>query len=351
MELASRTTDDVLFGTDGPVARIVLNRPRAINALTEAMVTDVHAQLDAWAEDDAVGAVVIQGSGERGLCSGGDVRAVRTHVLEHGRPGNFFRAEYAMNAAIADFPKPYVALMDGIVMGGGVGVSGHGSIRLTTERTRLAMPETIIGFTPDVGARWLLARAPGEIGAWMAMTGETIDGTDAVAAGFADAMVAADRLATMAELDGERDPWLFALAEGAPFTGAEISYPALSALHRGGPTRAWIDECFTGTDAATVVERLLDHPEQAARQAGATLRLRCPLSVVVSLEGVRRAQAMASVHEVLDQDLLVAERLAMLPDFSEGVRAQLVDKDQRPSWSDASIEDVDPAEVAGLFTA
>lgn len=349
MELSSRTTDDVLFGTDGPLARIVLNRPRAINALTEAMVTDIHASLEEWAADDTIGAVVIQGAGDRGLCSGGDVRAVRSHVLEYGEPGGFFRAEYAMNAAIADFHKPYVALMDGIVMGGGVGVSGHGSIRLTTERTRLAMPETMIGFTPDVGAQWLLAHAPGQVGAWMAMTGETIDGTDAVAAGFADAMIAADRLEIMADVEGERDPWLYALAEGAPFTGAEISYPALSALHEGGPSRRWIDECFVGDDAVAVLERLLGHPEQAARQAGAALRLRCPLSVVTSLAALRRAQAMAGVHEVLAQDLRVAERLALLPDFAEGVRAQLVDKDQRPSWSDASIEDVDPDEVAELF--
>ncbi|QGF22782.1 enoyl-CoA hydratase/isomerase family protein [Raineyella fluvialis] len=351
MELTSRTTDDVLFGTDGPVARIVLNRPRAINALTLAMVGDVRDQLEEWAADDGIGAVVMQGAGERGLCSGGDVRSVRTHVVQDGDAGPFFATEYAMNAAIADFPKPYVALMDGIVMGGGVGVSGHGSIRLTTENTRLAMPETIIGFTPDVGAQWLLATAPGQIGAWMAMTGTTIDGADAVAAGFADAMVAADRMAQMASLDGRRDPWLYALAEGAPFTGVEISYPALSALHDGGPSRAWIDECFEGRDAAVVVRRLLDHEESAARQAGADLRARSPLSVVTSLEALRRAQAMSGVHEVLDQDLRVAYRMALLPDFAEGVRAQLVDKDRAPRWSDASIEDVDPAQVAALFAA
>lgn len=349
MELTSRTTDDVLFGTDGPVARIVLNRPRAINALNLAMVTDIHDRLDAWATDDAIGAVVIQGAGERGLCSGGDVRAVRRHVLDEGNPGPFFATEYAMNAAIADFPKPYVALMDGIVMGGGVGVSGHGSIRLATEDTRLAMPETVIGFTPDVGAQWLLARAPGRIGAWMAMTGATLDGADAVAAGFADAMVAADRMAEMAALDGRRDPWLYALAEGAPFTGVELSFPALSALHEDGPSRRWIDECFGTDDAVTVVERLLDHPDPAARRAGADLRLRCPLSVVTSLEALRRARGMSGVHEVLGQDLRVAERMAMLPDFAEGVRAQLVDKDQSPRWSDASIEDVDPQDVAELF--
>lgn len=349
MDLTSRSTEDVLFGSDGPLGRIVLNRPRAINALTEPMVADIRAQLEAWAGDDAIGAVVIQGAGERGLCSGGDVRAVRAHVLEHGGPGGFFRTEYGMNGAIADFPKPYVALMDGIVMGGGVGVSGHGSIRLTTERTRLAMPETIIGFTPDVGAQWLLAHAPGQVGAWMALTGETINGTDAVAAGFADAMVAADRMAEMAALDGRRDPWLYAVAEGAPLTGAEISYPALSALHAGGPSRGWIDECFGGDDAVAILRRLAEHPEQAARQTAATLQLRCPLSVVTTLAALRRAQAMAGVHEVLAQDLRVAERLAMLPDFAEGVRAQLVDKDQRPHWRDASIEDVDPDEVDRLF--
>lgn len=349
MELTSRSTDDVLFGTDGPLARIVLNRPRAINALTLGMVTDIHAALEEWALDERVGVVVVQGAGARGLCSGGDVRAVRRSVLEDGDPGPFFATEYGMNAAIADFPKPYVALMDGIVMGGGVGVSGHGSIRLTTENTRLAMPETIIGFTPDVGAQWLLAGAPGQIGAWMAMTGVTIDGADAVAAGFADAMVAADRMTEMAALDGRRDPWLYALAEGAPFTGVELSFPALSALHEDGPTRRWIDECFTGADATTIVGRLLDHEHPAARRAGADLRLRCPLSVVTSLAALRRAQAMSGVHEVLAQDLRVAERMAMLPDFAEGVRAQLVDKDQAPRWSDASIEDVDPQEVAELF--
>lgn len=349
MELTSRTTDEVLFGTDGPVARIVLNRPRALNAINLPMVRDIHAQLDAWADDDAIGAVVLQGAGERGLCSGGDVRAVREHVLEHGTAGDFFSTEYAMNGAIATYPKPYVALMDAIVMGGGIGLAGHGSVRLVTEDTRVAMPETIIGFTPDCGAQWLLGRTPGHIGAYMAMTGETITGADVVVAGFADALTSPERLAELSRLDGERDPWLYALAEGEEMTGQEIAVPSGSSLGAGTSRRTWIDQCFVGDDPAGIVDRLLTHDDEQARAAGATLRLRSPFGVAVSLAALRRAQAMGEVAQVLEQDVLVANRMATMPDFVEGVRAQLVDKDRNPSWSDASIEDVDPREVEELF--
>lgn len=352
MSLTSLTTEDVLFTTQGPLARIVLNRPRAINALTLPMVRDLHALLDRFAADAAIGAVVVQGAGERGLCSGGDVRAVRQHVADTGDAGPFFATEYAMNAAVADFPKPYVALMDGIVMGGGVGVSAHGSVRLATTRTRLAMPETTIGFTADVGAQWWLSRTPGRIGAWMALTSDALDGAGAVAAGFADVLVAPDVMTRLTDLDAGPDPWLLAVAESGTadldVLGETVPDSPLAA---GGAARAWIDECFGGWDVATILDRLAAHPEPAARECLETLRQRCPFSLVVTLEAMRRASTMGTVHEVLAQDTQVCPRVAELPDFAEGVRAQLVDKDRRPTWRDSSIQAVDPAVVERVFAA
>src|SRR5664280_1415691 len=184
-------TDEVLYARDGRLGQILLNRPKVINALTGPMVTSVLAQLQDWAQDDAVLAVSIQGAGERGLCAGNDVRALREGLMQgHGSAGavQFWAHESHLNAAIAGFPKPFVAFMDGIVMGGGVGISAHGSLRLVTERSRVAMPETAIGFFPDVGSLFLLSRAPGEIGTHLAMTGLSVGGADAVTCGLADAL-------------------------------------------------------------------------------------------------------------------------------------------------------------------
>lgn len=344
--------DDVRYAVDGPLGRVRLHRPQAINALTPPMVASLHEQLTRWAEDPSVRAVVVDGAGERGLCAGGDVRAVRQWVLE-GRADlaeAFWHHEYAVNALIASFPRPVLAWMDGIVMGGGVGVSAHGSARLATERTALAMPETVIGLFPDVGALHLLSRAPGELGTYAALTGSTITGSDAVALGLADAVVPSmAKDAVLAVLREDPATGAAALAEVAggdgssPIDDWEISTHPTLLDHQ-----AWIDECFAGDDPAVILRRLRAHPSPEAQEAATTLAARSPHSVAVTLEAIRRAASM-TLEEVLAQDLVVATHLAVHPDFAEGVRAQLVDKDRSPRWTHSCLDEVSRAEVLAAF--
>lgn len=304
---------DVLAEVVDGVGRLTLNRPRAINALTMEMCRSLAETLTAWRDDDAVASVELRGAGERGLCSGADVRGLRDVVLARGDHLEFFRVEYGLNELIATYPKPYTAHMAGIVMGGGLGVSVHGSRRVAYPGSAFAMPETIIGFVPDVGVALLLARAPGELGTHLALTGTAVGAADGLLVGLAD------------EVEGDPDPGEL---EGH---------------------RAWIDECYTGDDPAAIVARLEGHGDPDARSAAAEIRQRCPLSVGVALESVRRAASMDTVAKALAQDLVLAEHLAAGPDFVEGVRAQLVDKDRRPRWSHARLEDVTRDEVLAAF--
>ena len=307
------TEPEVIVDVVDGVGRLTLNRPRAINALTLGMIRTLQAALDAWRDDAGVTAVELRGAGERGLCSGADVRAIRQVVLDGGDHLEFFREEYVLDGSIATYPKPYTAWLEGITMGGGLGLSAHASRRIVTPASRLAMPETIIGFTPDVGILHHLTRAPGELGTHLALTGTAVGAADALLVGLAD------------ECCGEAGPGVL---EGA---------------------RSWIDPCYDSDDPADVVGRLETHPDPDARVAALDLRARSPLSVAVTLEAVRRAGAMTSVAEVLAQDLVLARHLAGGPDFVEGVRAQLVDKDRSPRWQHDRIEDVTRDEVLACF--
>jgi len=307
------STDEVLMGREGDTAVLTLNRPRALNALTQGMCEVLLDALERFAADDSIAAVRVQGAGERAFCSGADVRGIRERILAGQDVTPFFLAEYRLNSFIAHYPKPYEARMSGIVMGGGLGVSAHGSRRLVDASSVLAMPETIIGFTPDVGIAWQLSHAPGELGTHVGLTGDAFGAGDALALGLAD------------EYAGD----------GAP----ESPLAAAS----------WIAECYAGDDPVAIVRRLESHPHPDARAAAATLRLRCPFSVAVTLEALRRAASMAGVDEVLAQDLVLVGALLPRPDFAEGVRAQLVDKDRAPRWQHARLEDVDPADVLACF--
>ena len=339
-EFAARPgmTDEVLYARDGHLGRILLNRPKVINALTDQMVSSLMSQLRDWAKDAAVVAVSIQGAGERGLCSGGDIRALRRDVLAGLiDPVQFWGDEYRMNAAIASYPKPFVAFMDGVVMGGGVGISAHGSLRLVTERSRVAMPETGIGFFPDVGSLFLLSRAPGEIGTHLAMTGLSVGGADAVSCGLADALVASQDI-----------PGLIARLAGGESLGPGVGNA--TAVGDLAAERDWIDSCYAGNDPVTIVRALREHPAVGAQRCADVLQTRSPLAVCVALEAIRRASRMNTLAQVLAQDLMLAGTFASSPDFFEGVRALLVDRDNAPRWRHGSLEDVDPAEVARLFT-
>ncbi len=307
------STGDVLAGVEDGVGRIVLNRPRAINALSLGMIGDLTTVLEGWASDDAVESVVLTGMGERGLCSGADVRALRELALA-GDPGvyDFFSREYALNALIAGYPKPYEARMTGITMGGGMGVSAHGSRRVVDATSQLAMPETQIGLFPDVGMLWYLARA-GAAGAYVALTGLPVDGATAISLGLADTWT------------GHGDP-----------TDTKVD-------------EEWLTVCFGADSPLAILERLEDDWDSPAPgEVAAVLRTRCPLSVMVTWEALRRAAAM-TVEQVLAQDLVLAPYFARHPDFAEGVRAQLVDKDRTPTWTHASLEDVTEADVQAAF--
>lgn len=334
-------TDEVLFARDGVLGRVLLNRPRTINSLTREMVGALRAQLTTWAADDGVTAVSIEGAGERGLCAGGDVRAVREAHLAGSEGGvDFWAEEYVLDAQIAEYPKPVIAIMDGIVMGGGLGISMFGAARWATERSKIAMPETIIGFFPDVAATYLLSRAPGELGTHMALTGATITGADAVHVGLADAVV-----------DSTTIPDLLAeVAAGGPVEAV----PAGADEGRGegselAAARGWIDECYAGDDPAVILERLRAHADPGVTAAAEAIEARSPLSVAVTLEALRRAAGAGSVREVLQTDTVVGARLLERPDFAEGVRAQLVDKDRSPRWEHTKIGEVSRDEVLALF--
>ena len=302
------------------------------------MVSAVRAALEDWRTDDDVRVVAIDGAGERGLCAGGDVVAVRRAVIAGESYDDFFVAEYAMNAAIATYPKPVAVLQDGIVMGGGVGVSGHAGARWATATTRMAMPETGIGFFPDVGALHLLAAAPGELGTHLALTGAQLDGADAVALGFADAVIDPARWPSLVQAMGR---------EGSVPTPTVADSAPSSLL----PGRSWIDECYTGDDASAILDRLREHADPRAQAAGEALAGRSPYSVCVTLEALRRAARMTSVEQVLEQDVVLARSVAAHPDFAEGVRAQLVDKDRAPRWQHADVASVPRAEVLAAFDA
>ncbi|NUL01929.1 enoyl-CoA hydratase/isomerase family protein [Streptomyces lunaelactis] len=331
--------DSVLLRTEGRAGYITLNRPQALNALTHAMVRRIDTALAAWERDDAVSVVVVSGAGERGLCAGGDIRAIHADARAGGRESAaFWRDEYRLNARIARYSKPYVALMDGIVMGGGVGVSAHGDVRIVTERSNLAMPETGIGFVPDVGGTHLLARAPGELGTHLALTGAAVGAGDALLCGLADHFIPSRRLTELAASLAELD-----VAKAV----RRCAQPAPEGDLAG--QRAWIDDSYAADSVEEIVGRLLDCGEPAAKEAAGTILTRSPTSLKVTLAALRRARELGALEQVLDQEYRVSCAALSSPDLVEGIRAQVIDKDRRPRWSPAELSEVTDADVARFF--
>ncbi|WP_330299667.1 enoyl-CoA hydratase/isomerase family protein [Streptomyces sp. NBC_00503] len=336
---ADAPDDTVLCAVQGRTGVITLNRPRALNALTHPMVLRIAEALAGWERDRGVDQVLIRGAGERGLCAGGDIRAIHDDAKAGTRASaEFWRDEYRLNAYIARYPKPYVALMDGIVMGGGVGVSAHGSVRVVTERSRVAMPETGIGFVPDVGGTHLLARAPGLLGTHLALTGSAVGAADALLCGLADHFVPADRL-----------PALTAELADAP---AEEVLARHAAAVGPGPLaewRGWIDHCYAAGTVEEIVDRLHAQGDPAAKEAAETILAKSPTALKVTLEAVRRAAALGELEAVLDQEFRVSCHALTSPDLVEGIRAQVVDKDRTPRWSPATLGEVAEQDVARFF--
>ena len=340
-------SDEILFERRGAAGVVTLNRPKVLNAVSHAMVLALRAQLDAWAQDAAVTRVVIMAAGERAFAAGGDIR----HLYELGKAGRtgdalqFWRDEYPLNALIKNYRKSYVALIDGIAMGGGVGVSVHGSHRVAGDRFSFAMPEVGIGFFPDVGATWFLTRLPGELGAFCGLTGERSNGADALAAGIVTHRVPSARFPALLEgLAGSVPVDAVLAAFNEPGTGE-------------GPIwarRAAIDRLFAGERVEDILAALdreasSGSPDAAwAGQTAATLRTKSPLSLKIALAQVRRGKAL-DFAACMRTEFRIVSRVIEGHDFYEGVRAVIVDKDNRPNWRPAALADVSAAEVERHF--
>ncbi|MGW1297236.1 enoyl-CoA hydratase/isomerase family protein [Streptomyces sp. NPDC002533] len=333
------TEEHVLVHTEGRTGVVTLTRPKALNALTHTMVETIAAALDRWEHDPEVEAVVITGAGERGLCAGGDIRSIHEDARAGGKASAaFWRDEYRLNARIARYPKPYVAVMDGIVMGGGVGVSAHGSVRIVTERSRVAMPETGIGFVPDVGGTYLLALAPGELGTHLALTGAVVGARDALLCGLADHFVPS----------GDLPAFLAALRTETP---AAVLHRHVREAPSGvlEDNRAWIDHCYAADTVEEIVERLLASDAPAAGEAAATILGRSPTALKVTLAALRRARGLGPLERVLEQEYRVSCAALASADLVEGIRAQVIDKDRTPRWSPGTLVEVTDADVARYF--
>ncbi|MCZ4497764.1 MAG: 3-hydroxyisobutyryl-CoA hydrolase [Marmoricola sp.] len=341
--LDTATEPPVLTRIDGRAGHLVLNRPRAINALTLEMVRLLTAALLEWRDDDRVQTVVLTGAGDRGLCAGGDIVAIHRDATsdepaEQTASAAFWREEYALNALIASYPKPYVAVMDGIVLGGGVGVSAHGSHRIVTERTSVGMPETGIGFVPDVGGTWLLSRGPGQLGTHLALTAGSVKAGDALELGLADWFVESSAIPAL----------LAAFADTRPGTAiaAHASPPPPGQLEAD---QAWIDACYSDNDVPAIMKALRKHPDPAAQAAADTLATRSPTAMAVTLRALRSAAGFPDLDAALRQELRLVVRFLDCADFAEGVRAAVIDKDRNPTWYPKRADDVWPEDIDRFF--
>ncbi|MDB5630895.1 MAG: Enoyl-CoA hydratase/isomerase [Tardiphaga sp.] len=348
MTYSSDQDQDLIVTRDKFAGVIRLNRPKAINALTLEMTRTIAEAMDDFETNDAATLVLLEGAGERGLCAGGDIRGLYDSARVHGDLGPvFWREEYRLNARIAAYDKPYVAYMDGIVMGGGVGLAAHGRHRVVNEKTKLAMPEVGIGFFPDVGGTWLLARAPGETGTYFGLTGQTMNGADAMAAGFADVFIAAKdwpaARAALTELDvsrGDDDVQAVLKQFSSPPGDAPVS-----------EQRAQIDRLFAFETMTEIVDALENDSSDFARATLDALRTKSPTSMVVTLKLLRQARASSSLEECLSREYIAALQVFVSDDFLEGVRAAIIDKDRNPKWKPADLAGVTPEIVARYFDA
>jgi enoyl-CoA hydratase/carnithine racemase len=326
-------TDEVLIRREGRAGRLTMNRPQALNALTLGMVRQIWSALLTWRSDPAVELVVLDGTGERALCAGGDVRALydsRSNGSSLAR--SFWREEYRLNALIGRYPKPFLAIQDGIVMGGGIGLSGHAAHRIVTERSRLAMPETGIGLIPDVGGTWLLSRAPTAVGVYLGLTGEAMRAADAIFARLADVFVASPAIGRV--VDRLVDP-----------SGGSVGDIISSVASDPGPSllanrRADIDQVFGADTVEAMLSALSAAPGAWAQNTAATLAQKSPKSLKLTLAAIRNARDLTSLEHALNVEFRLCVRLFEDGEFIEGVRALIVEKDRQPKWSPVRLQDV-----------
>jgi enoyl-CoA hydratase len=334
---------EIICEIRGAAGVVILNRPKALNALSHGMVRKLARALAAWEHDPEVTRVVLMAAGEKAFCAGGDIRAL--HDL--GRAGKydemleFWAEEYVLNAQIKRYPKPYLSLIDGIVMGGGVGVSLHGSYRIAGERYLFAMPEVGIGFFPDVGATYALPRLPGAAGTYLALTGDRVGAADAVALGLATHAVPSGRMAELADALTGRGAVDDILTEFTHDPGPE----------KLAADRATIAECFGAPDLGSIRDRLERKARDGdgfAAKALQTLSMKSPTSVAIAFEQRRRG-ATLDFPEAMRTEYRIVSRVARSPEFYEGVRAVVIDKDHAPRWQPASLDAIDPEVIASYF--
>ena len=328
---------EILFDVSDGLGLVTLNRPSALNALTLGMIRAFHTKLDAWTTDTSVRLVAVRGAGGKGFCAGGDIRA-----LYDGRgtaiTADFFREEYRLNHAIFHYPKPYVALMDGIAMGGGVGVSVHARHRVVCEATVFAMPETGIGLFPDVGGSYFLPRMPGNLGVYLALTGARLRAADCLYAGIADVFVPAARHVDLAA----------ALCGGNGIDAVLRRFAADAGTAPMAAHRATIDRCFAGGTVEAIVSAL---EREGTEWAAATLRVmagKSPTSQKIALRQICLGASLG-FDDCMRMEYRLSQHLMAAHDFFEGVRAVVIDKDQAPRWRPARLEDVSDAAVEEYF--
>ena len=332
---------EVLTRIDGRVGRIILNRPKALHALNRAMCEAMTDALLAWRDDSAVASVLIEHSGERGFCAGGDIRMIAESGAGDGAEARaFFETEYRLNHLMFEYAKPITAIVDGIVMGGGVGISEPAEVSIATERTTYAMPETGIGLFPDVGGGWFLPRLPGETGTWLALTGARLKAADTVALGIHTHFMTAEGLADF------RDDLFYASGDPKPVADANAgdAGPAPLNAHREAIDRLFafdtVEEIFAALEA--------DGSDWALKQLE-TLKTKSPQSLKVSLRQIRTGATLSSFAENMAMEYALGGRVVQTHDFQEGVRAVIVDKDNAPQWSPADLSGVSDATLDALF--
>lgn len=348
----SSAESNVVVEVQGRVGCITLNRPKALNALSLDMIRSITHALVSWREDDHVLAIAVRGAGKEGpfgaFCAGGDIRFFHQAALT-GNPEleDFFTEEYSLNHLIHTFPKPYIAFMDGIVMGGGMGISQGASQRIVTERSKLAMPETLIGLFPDVGGGYFLSRCAGRLGEYLALTGHALGGREAMAAGLADGYIDSGRL-----------PGLWASLARTPFeNGASVERWCASHLSTTAAAPSWpmkeVDRVFGLDTVADMITALTNTDSDWGRSTLAALRQRSPLMLAVTLEQVRRARGMGLADDLRMERGLVRRCFHLRPgagsETAEGIRALAIDKDHKPRWHPAAIEEVSAEQVSAFF--
>jgi len=345
-DLKSDSEAEIIFEQKGQLGIITLNRPKALNALTHEMAIALEAQLSQWSQDEKIAAALIKGAGEKAFCAGGDIVKLYSEGKAGGDyPYRFYHDEYVCNAAVKHFPKPYIALIDGIVMGGGVGVSVHGSHRIATERTMFAMPETGIGLFPDVGGTYFLPRCPGEIGLYLGLTGARLKAADVIYAGIATSFVAS------ADLNGLED----ALASMSFSDNPARDVDQMIAVYAGDAGAAqladlqeWIDQHFAFSNVEEIIASLAADSDEWAQKLSVSLLKKSPTSMKLTCRQIREG-ATLDFDDCMKLEWRLVNRIIKGADFYEGTRALLIDKDQSPVWSPPTLDEVRDEDIDAYF--